>query len=162
MDSGLAVRSEPARQAKEEADNQEAAGGSKTPKTQQWQGLRGSRFSGSAVALSDFVPGVPTTFPFSIEVSATDESLSAGRAALPILGGRASCNASPTASSRCHRAGSAASIASPSGGWSAGPWGVPSPVVLPVSRIDEAFDEPGTLRDPKRAARVRPFIDELI
>ena len=26
----------------------------------------------------------------------------------------------------------------------------------------KAFDEPGTLRDPQLAARVRPFIDELI
>ena len=32
--------------------------------------------------------------------------------------------ASPSASSRCHRAGSAASIASPSCGWFAWPWGV--------------------------------------
>jgi hypothetical protein len=40
--------------------------------------------------------------------------------------------------------------------------GVPIPVALPVSRVDKAFDEPGTLRDPKLAARVRPFIDELI
>ena len=40
--------------------------------------------------------------------------------------------------------------------------GVPIPVALPVSRVDEAFDEPRTLRDPKLAARVRPFIDELI
>jgi hypothetical protein len=37
--------------------------------------------------------------------------------------------------------------------------GVPIPVVLAVSRVDEVFDEPGSLRDPKRAARVRPFID---
>ena len=36
--------------------------------------------------------------------------------------------------------------------------GVPIPVALPVSRVDE----PGTLRDPKLAARVGPFIDELI
>jgi hypothetical protein len=27
---------------------------------------------------------------------------------------------------------------------------------------NEAFDAPGTLRNLKRAARVRPFIDELI
>jgi NAD(P)H-dependent FMN reductase len=40
--------------------------------------------------------------------------------------------------------------------------GVPIPVALPVSRVDEAFDQPGSLRDPKLAARVRPFIDELI
>ena len=37
-----------------------------------------------------------------------------------------------------------------------------SRLALPVSRVDEAFDELGTLRDPKLAARVRPFIDELI
>ena len=35
-------------------------------------------------------------------------------------------------------------------------------VARPISRVDKAFDEPGTLRDPKKAARVRPFIDELI
>jgi NAD(P)H-dependent FMN reductase len=40
--------------------------------------------------------------------------------------------------------------------------GVPIPVALPISRVDEAFDEPGTLRDPKLAARVGPFLDELI
>jgi hypothetical protein len=40
--------------------------------------------------------------------------------------------------------------------------GVPIPVALPVSRVDEAFDEPGTLRDPQLAARFRPFIEELI
>jgi hypothetical protein len=38
---------------------------------------------------------------------------------------------------------------------------VPIPVALPVSRVDEAFDEAGTLRDPKLADRVGPFIDEL-
>ena len=40
--------------------------------------------------------------------------------------------------------------------------GVPIPVAFPVSRVDEAFDEPGALRDPKLAARVGPFLDELI
>ena len=39
--------------------------------------------------------------------------------------------------------------------------GVPIRLALPVSRVDEAFDEPGTFRDPKLAARVRPFIDEV-
>ena len=39
--------------------------------------------------------------------------------------------------------------------------GVPIPVALPVSRVDEAFDEPGTLRGPKLAAHVRPSIGEL-
>src|SRR5262249_4840957 len=40
--------------------------------------------------------------------------------------------------------------------------GVPIPVALPISRVDEAFDEPGGLRDAKLAARVGPFLDELI
>jgi hypothetical protein len=40
--------------------------------------------------------------------------------------------------------------------------GVPIPVTLPVSQVDEAFDEPGGLRDAKLAARVGPFLDELI
>jgi NAD(P)H-dependent FMN reductase len=40
--------------------------------------------------------------------------------------------------------------------------GVPIPVSLPVSRVNEAFDEPGRLRDEKLAARVGPFVDELI
>jgi NAD(P)H-dependent FMN reductase len=40
--------------------------------------------------------------------------------------------------------------------------GVPIPVALPISRVDKAFDEPGTLRDPQLAARFRSFIDELI
>jgi NAD(P)H-dependent FMN reductase len=40
--------------------------------------------------------------------------------------------------------------------------GVPIPVALPVSRVDDAFDEPGGLRDAKVAARVEPFLDELI
>src|ERR1700677_1610005 len=39
--------------------------------------------------------------------------------------------------------------------------GVPIPLTFPVSNVDEAFDEPGALRDPKLAARVGPFIDEL-
>jgi NAD(P)H-dependent FMN reductase len=39
--------------------------------------------------------------------------------------------------------------------------GVPIPASLPVSRVDEVFDEPGGLRDPKMAARVGPFLDEL-
>jgi NAD(P)H-dependent FMN reductase len=30
--------------------------------------------------------------------------------------------------------------------------GIPIPVALPVSRVGEAFDEPGTVRDPKLAA----------
>jgi NAD(P)H-dependent FMN reductase len=40
--------------------------------------------------------------------------------------------------------------------------GVPIPAVLPVSRVTEAFDERGDLRDQKLAARVGPFLDELI
>jgi NAD(P)H-dependent FMN reductase len=40
--------------------------------------------------------------------------------------------------------------------------GVPIPASLPVSRVNEAFDESGGLRDPKLAARLGPFLDELI
>jgi NAD(P)H-dependent FMN reductase len=40
--------------------------------------------------------------------------------------------------------------------------GVPIPATLPVSRVDEAFDERGGLRDPRLAARVGPFLDELV
>jgi NAD(P)H-dependent FMN reductase len=40
--------------------------------------------------------------------------------------------------------------------------GVPIPVALPVSRVDEAFDEQGGLCDSKLAARVGPFLDELV
>jgi NAD(P)H-dependent FMN reductase len=40
--------------------------------------------------------------------------------------------------------------------------GVPIPVAFPVSRVDEAFHQPGGLRDAKLAARVDPFVDELI
>jgi NAD(P)H-dependent FMN reductase len=40
--------------------------------------------------------------------------------------------------------------------------GVPIPASLPVSRVNEAFDESGGLRDPKLAARAIPFLDELI
>jgi NAD(P)H-dependent FMN reductase len=40
--------------------------------------------------------------------------------------------------------------------------GVPIPVSLPVSRVEEAFGEQGELRDPKLADRVGPFLDELI
>jgi NAD(P)H-dependent FMN reductase len=40
--------------------------------------------------------------------------------------------------------------------------GVPIPVALPVSRVEEAFDEEGGLRDPKLATRMGPFLDELI
>jgi hypothetical protein len=39
--------------------------------------------------------------------------------------------------------------------------GVPIPLALPVSGFDDAIDEPGTLRNPKLAARVGPCIDEL-
>jgi hypothetical protein len=38
---------------------------------------------------------------------------------------------------------------------------VPIPVVLPVLRIDQAFDRPGKLPRPKLAARVRPSVGEL-
>jgi NAD(P)H-dependent FMN reductase len=40
--------------------------------------------------------------------------------------------------------------------------GVPIPAVLPVSRVEETFDQEGGLCDPKLAARVGPFLDELI
>jgi NAD(P)H-dependent FMN reductase len=40
--------------------------------------------------------------------------------------------------------------------------GVPIPVALPVSRVDEAFDEGGGLHDPKLAPRAGPFLDELV
>jgi NAD(P)H-dependent FMN reductase len=40
--------------------------------------------------------------------------------------------------------------------------GVPIPAALPVSLVDETFDEQGGLRDPRLAARVGPFLDELV
>ena len=40
--------------------------------------------------------------------------------------------------------------------------GVPIPSALPVSRVDEAFDEHGGLRDSKLAARAKPFLDDLV
>jgi NAD(P)H-dependent FMN reductase len=40
--------------------------------------------------------------------------------------------------------------------------GVPIPATLPVSKVDEALDELGGLRDTKLAARMGPFLDELI
>jgi NAD(P)H-dependent FMN reductase len=40
--------------------------------------------------------------------------------------------------------------------------GVPIPVTLPVSRVDEAFDERGAPSDPKLTARAGPFLDELV
>ena len=45
-------------------------------------------------------------------------------------------------------------------GWS-WPWGCPDPVALPVSRSMRRSTS-RALGDPKLAARVRPFIDELI
>jgi hypothetical protein len=39
--------------------------------------------------------------------------------------------------------------------------GAQIPVALPVLRVDEAFDEPVTLRGPNLPARVRPFIGKL-
>jgi hypothetical protein len=62
---------------------------------------------------------------------------------------------------RCHREGSAASIAPPIAAGLRGRGGGPIPVAPLVSRVDGAFDEPGTLRRPKLAARVRPSIGEL-
>jgi NAD(P)H-dependent FMN reductase len=40
--------------------------------------------------------------------------------------------------------------------------GIPIPSALPVSHVDEAFDEQGGLRDPKLAERAAPFLDDLI
>src|SRR5262249_15685271 len=40
--------------------------------------------------------------------------------------------------------------------------GGPIPAALPGSRVDEGFDEQGALRDEKLAARVGPFLDELL
>jgi NAD(P)H-dependent FMN reductase len=41
------------------------------------------------------------------------------------------CGASPSAASRCHRAVSVASVASPRGGWFSWPWGCPDPGCAP-------------------------------
>ena len=38
----------------------------------------------------------------------------------------------------------------------------PDPDGIPVSQVNEAFDEPGELRDPSLAARVEPFVEELL
>jgi NAD(P)H-dependent FMN reductase len=40
--------------------------------------------------------------------------------------------------------------------------GVPIPATLPVSQVGDAFDEHGGVRDPKLAARMGPFLDELV
>jgi NAD(P)H-dependent FMN reductase len=40
--------------------------------------------------------------------------------------------------------------------------GIPIPLVFPVSRVEEAFDQAGSLRDPKLTARMGAFLDELI
>ena len=40
--------------------------------------------------------------------------------------------------------------------------GVPIPVTLPVSRVEDALDEQGGLRDPKFAAQASTFLDELV
>ncbi len=40
--------------------------------------------------------------------------------------------------------------------------GVPIPATLPVSRVDEAFDERGGLRDFRLSDRLGPFIDEMV
>jgi NAD(P)H-dependent FMN reductase len=40
--------------------------------------------------------------------------------------------------------------------------GVPIPATLPVSRVDEAFDAQGILRDSRLADRLGPFIDEMV
>ena len=41
------------------------------------------------------------------------------------------CGESPSAASRCHRAGSVASVASPRCGWFSWPWGCPDPGCAP-------------------------------
>jgi NAD(P)H-dependent FMN reductase len=40
--------------------------------------------------------------------------------------------------------------------------GIPIPATLPVSHVEEAFDPDGGVRDPKLAARIGPFLDELV
>jgi NAD(P)H-dependent FMN reductase len=40
--------------------------------------------------------------------------------------------------------------------------GVPIPAAFPVSRVSEVFDEQGEVRDPGLAARLAPFLDELV
>jgi hypothetical protein len=67
----------------------------------------------------------------------------------------------PSASSRCRRAGSAAALAWPVATGLRGHGRAPILVALLISRLDGVFDEPGTLRRPKLAARVRPPIGVL-
>jgi len=40
--------------------------------------------------------------------------------------------------------------------------GIPIPVALPVSRVEEAFDQERGLRDPKLGARTGLFLEELV
>jgi NAD(P)H-dependent FMN reductase len=40
--------------------------------------------------------------------------------------------------------------------------GIPIPVPFAVSRVQDAFDESGALRDPRLLERLGPFLDELI
>lgn len=40
--------------------------------------------------------------------------------------------------------------------------GVPIPAAFPVSRVEDAFDREGGLRDSKLAGRLGPFLDELV
>jgi NAD(P)H-dependent FMN reductase len=40
--------------------------------------------------------------------------------------------------------------------------GIPIPVTLPISHVDETVDQEGGVRDPKLAARIGPFLDELV
>jgi NAD(P)H-dependent FMN reductase len=40
--------------------------------------------------------------------------------------------------------------------------GVPIPVTMPVSRVEEGFDDDGGLRDGKLSERLTPFLDELV
>jgi hypothetical protein len=40
--------------------------------------------------------------------------------------------------------------------------GIPIPASLPVSHVEETFDQDGRVRDPKLAAKIGPFLDELV
>jgi NAD(P)H-dependent FMN reductase len=40
--------------------------------------------------------------------------------------------------------------------------GIPIPVALPVSHVEETFDQEGSVLDPKLAGRIGPFLDELV
>jgi len=40
--------------------------------------------------------------------------------------------------------------------------GIPIPLTLPVSHVEESVDQEGGVRDPKLAVRIGPFLDELV